>query len=188
MGDDYNNRLNASVSETCLKAIDSTIEKSGIFNGRSDFLASAIRTILFRTASRLNIAELEAKKEGNSPLEIYTLYSNAVENYGDVLYDRYAHLYPGTNVKQIPIRIEKPLYENMVFLSKQLFRGSVSDAMVRMCRVALMQYIEDVLRGSTMLKQVKKHYVQLEQESGKNQIIINDGPLTDIGNPNTNPE
>lgn len=155
---EYHNRFNVSVPNGCYDAVNDTVAKACLFNGRSDFVFSAIRYLSILCNLKFNEMMEEAKKSGDSPLEVYFIFKQKTQQYGTELLTDLSAEYPGTFIRQIPIRPDDSFYKMMVNLSSFLFNdGEESIRVQKLCRGAIGLYLKEITEES------KEHYA-LEQE------------------------
>lgn len=134
-------RINVSVSPGCLEDIDYIVKESKLFNTRSDFVFSAIRYFYVECMQKFDKVLEEAKQIGQTSLEIHTILKETNWEYGRSQIQRYQETYPGSNIKQIPIRPEGEFSRSTHRLSSLLYRVDDSDAVLKTIRVAILHYV-----------------------------------------------
>lgn len=144
MAEKYNNRINVSMSEECLKAVCSIVEESGFFNGQADFVFSAVRSFSIRCTDRFNDYLRESKKDGETPLEVISLFDDGVSRYRDFLIYYYKEHYPGPNVKQIPIRPDIKFVQELKKISNYFFKSEDMKYLVETCRLAICEHLVEI--------------------------------------------
>ena len=135
-------RINPSISESCWTEIDRVIDESGLFNGRTDFVYSAIRSFIIESITRFRAYIAESKSKGETPFEIVSLFEEATTRYGSSLLESYSKKYPGPSNKQIPIRPDEPFRMEIISLSNYLFKNDGQEELSKTCRVAIHWYLE----------------------------------------------
>ena len=173
MASDYQNRINVSVSIRCMDDIDAVIAESGLFNGRSEFIFSAIRDFFANCTRRFDNVLAEIQQE-ESDSGVYSRFIEAMLDYGSIQFESYSKYYPGPNVKQIPIRLEEPFYINLDNLSKYLFRADDSDRVLKTCRIAIYRYAGNVRSIVNDYEQFDSDLNALRTSSKSRKIHISD--------------
>ena len=134
-------RINVSVSAPCIKEIDDLLAKYEMFNGHADFVFTAVRNFFVDCITRFQSYLRQCKEEGQTPLEIVTLFDEATERYGKRLLNSYSNVYPGQNAIQIIIRPKKSFYEKIRVLSNYLFGSDDKASLIKTCRMAVFWYL-----------------------------------------------
>lgn len=140
----YNNRINVSVSDKCWNEVDRVISESKLFNGRTDFVFSAVRHFYIESDKRFRDYLAEAKKDGSTPLEAITLFDEATTRYCEYITSIYLHYYPGPNVRQIAIRPDEVFIQELKNISNYLFKSEEMEFIVRTCRLAISEYLAKI--------------------------------------------
>ena len=180
MSEYYQDRLNISVPIKCWDAIDNTIEKMGLFSGRTDLLYGAVRDTYWSFLRQfLPLLHDYERAEGTS-LEKYSEIKEVIKNNGSSRYHRFTKRFPGPCVKQIPIRPSDAGYQYIDSLSRYLFQEDDVERIQKVCRVALMLFIEMCDDDMTSKSQFTKEYNAMREKASRSRIIIE---YVDLDNP-----
>jgi hypothetical protein len=173
MGTGNSIRFNVSVTQSCLVDIERVISESKLFNGRADFVFSAIRTFYLDCIDRFQNYLYESKKEGETSLEIITLFDDGTRRYGDWCLNRYIERFKGTNVCQIALRPDTIFYAELVKLANYLFSdGSDKEKLVKACRAAIEWYITKIDTCVLNASKLENNLKEIRASNRSNRINI----------------
>lgn len=168
----YSNRINVSVSDKCWNEVDKVISESKLFNGRTDFVFSAVRHFYIESDKRFRDYLAEAKKEGSTPLEIITLFDEATARYCERITEIYIHYYPGPNIRQIAIRPDEDFIQELKNISNYLFKSKEMEYIVRTCRLAISEYLANINAIIENMGFLEKEVEMLRASIKKNKIDL----------------
>lgn len=166
------NRINVSLSASCLVEIDNHIAAMQMFNGHAEFVFSAIRNFYISCIARFRGYLTQSEQEGQTPLEIITMFDEATERYGYYLLSSYADVYPGQNAIQVIIRPKDLFYGKIRELSRYLFKTDEKENLIKTCRVAVFWYLGKLNETSSEDTFFETELNELRSKVKKNSINL----------------
>ena len=159
MSDKQSNRISITVPESCMESIDRLVATTGLFNGRSDFVFSAIRSLYNKQDDSLRGSFYKAETMGRSALEKERILVEELTKQCDNLLDVFSTIFPGPIVRQIDIRPSEPLLKTIKEMAR-LFspKDKESDRIKKMCRMAIYWYVTSINRNYEYSKEVLDKY------------------------------
>lgn len=131
------NRVNISLSKKCFDDVNMIIEKTHLFNGKSDFAIASIRFLLIDISqlcsrTRNDVIKSHYSKKFIEEIENGTL----MKKFSDI--DKiYKVKYDGPNISQISIRLSN----DIIILIRKVF-GVISDDVSLFCKFAIVAYCD----------------------------------------------
>lgn len=126
-------RFNPSFTKNCFDEILSLMKRSGLFNGKTDFLSAALRSFcsefIYQAEFTLN-QSLKAEKDNEKAV---LNFRESMRSVGKEMVKKYESKYKGPLEVQIGIRLSIPFMERLDAIDEMLHIGTHSIARYAVC-------------------------------------------------------
>ena len=109
--DGKSNRFCPTFTKLCILEVEAHIEYYGIYNGKSDFLSSALRSFIIKFNNLYTDTEKKCKSMFNDGPESEILLRASMNELGSKMKEVYSKKYPGSNGPQINIYLSNDFSE-----------------------------------------------------------------------------
>ena len=162
-------RINIGVNSSCIKEIDETIQDTGLFNSRVDFVTAALRdTVLWYTRNAPKELETSFQCNGGKTATAWNAFIQTMHDLGKSLTDDYVEEYGSGLDAQIPIRLTEDMYFRVRYTA-----WIMAPDIPSFCRMAIARYLDLVIMddstGYAEACSTLCLYQELQNESSKSR-------------------